>query len=147
MNVPPIIIGYMSAVNKHYRNNQCQEPFDSKGESNMAVLLQAQGKFEHEQSRRAPLTNQMIVKMCELAKQDPLGFQVCAWDIVGMGYFGGYQHQEYAMDPRTEVKYYVRPDGTCVVRAFTMKKIIFYDGDNVILGKPLLNRKGVKKMG
>ena len=71
--------------------------------------------------------------MCELAKQDPLGFHACAWQFTGMGRFSGYRQQEYAMDSTTEIKYYVKPDGNCVVRAITMKNFIFYDGDHVIL--------------
>ena len=51
------------------------------------------------------------------------------------------------MDSTTEIKYYVKPDGNCVVQAITMKNFIFYDGDHVILRRLLLNRKGMKKLG
>lgn len=141
------IKGYMAAVNKHYRDNKFREPFDAKDDSDAAVLLRAQEKFEDAPAKRAPLTNQMIVKMCELAKQDPLGFHACVWDFVAIGRFGGFRQQEYAMDSKTEIKYYVKPDGTCVVRAFTVKNFIFYNTGDVILEKPLRNRVGVNKLG
>ena len=55
------------------------------------MLLQAQRKFEHEAARQAPLIDQMLVKMCKLAKQDSLDFHACVWNFAGMGRFGGYQ--------------------------------------------------------
>ena len=64
-----------------------------------------------------------------------------------IGHFDGYWQQEYEMDSKMEINYYVKPDSTCVVRVFTMNNFIFYDEDDVILRRPLLNQNGVKKMG
>ena len=52
------------------------------------------------------MPDKAIVKMCLLAKEDngPLGFRACVWDITGLGRFGGFRQQEYAMDAKNEIK-------------------------------------------
>ena len=50
------------------------EPWDAEGDSDAAVLVRSQSKFEKMPAKRDPFTRPMSVKMCELAKENPLGF-------------------------------------------------------------------------
>jgi hypothetical protein len=51
--------------------------------------------------------------------------------------YGGFRQQEYAMDHKNKVKYFVTPAGliTC---AFTMENILFRDRDRMKIRDPLL---------
>lgn len=71
-------------------------------------------------ARQDSLTRAMAVQMCTLAKEDPLGFKACTRNSVAIGTFSGFCQQEYDMDSKTDIKYYIRPDSTCIVRAFTV---------------------------
>ena len=139
---------YLCVVNTHYRMNNCGEPWDPDDNSNASILLREQSKFEKEPDRREPLHPYVIQKMCELAKDaDPLSFQACVWDFTGVGRFGGFRSQEFAMDSKKHVKMYVLPDGTLVVRAFTTDNFIMYDGRNARLANALQNRATAKAIG
>ena len=98
-------------------------------------------------AKREPLTRPMIVKMCELSKEDPLGIRACVWNFVAIGTFSGYREQEYDMELPTEIRYYVLPSRTCVVRAFVMSNLICYDGRGVTIYKLLAYRELVRKPG
>ena len=69
------IKGYMAVVNKHYKENGHNEPWDAEGDSDAAVLVQSQSRFEKMPAKRDSLTRPMIVKMCELSKEGPLGIK------------------------------------------------------------------------
>ncbi len=99
--------------------------FNARGNLLDVKLLRSQGSFEKGPGERASLTEHMIERMRELAKEDPLWFKECMSDFVTPGCFGSYRVQEYAMDKRDKIKYYVMPDGTCIVWAFTWKNFIF----------------------
>ena len=75
--------------------------------------MREQAKFEDKLSKRSPLTDQMMVKMWELAQDDSLGFCAVAWDFTNLGNF--------AMESQNKIHYYILLDGTKLVRAFTVK--------------------------
>ena len=141
------IKGYMAAINKHYKEEGWPEPWHPKGTTSANEILNKQQTFEDMPAQRDPLNRPMVVKMKELAREDPLGFRACIWNFVAIGTFSGYRQQEYAMDSRTEIKYYVLPDGTCIARAFVIRNFIFYDARDVIIYSPLADRKRVHKLG
>ena len=64
-----------------------------------------------------------------MAQENLLGFKAAVYEFTALGRFGGFCWQEFAMDSTTKIKYYVLPDGTKVIRAFTLKNFIFYDVD------------------
>jgi len=68
------------------------------------------------------------------------------WDIAALGRYGGFCQQEYAMDHKNKVKYFVTPVGQ-VVRAFTMENILFRDKDWMIIRDALLHPDLVKAVG
>ena len=143
------IKGYLRVVNKFYQDNRLPEPWDSKDvESEINILLKSQESFEKEPARRSPLHPYAIAKMMELANaSDPLGFQACVWDFTGLGRFGGFRLQEFAMDAKHVVKLYILPDGSSVVRCFTNKNFIARGEQNVRVAEPLSNRRKVKSLG
>ena len=51
------------------------------------------------------------------------------------------------MESPTEIRYYVLPDGTCVVRAFVMRNFICYDIRGVAIYRPLTQRDLIHKLG
>ena len=112
-------------------------PFDASDDSDTSQLLCEQAKFEEAPARRSPLNEKMIVKMYELAQEDPLGFRSACFDFVALGRYGGFRQQEFAMDTMKQIKYYLLPDGTTVVHAFTVKDFIFFNIDRIRIMRPL----------
>ena len=51
------------------------------------------------------------------------------------------------MDSKSQIKYYVKPNGDLVVRAFTVSNFLFYNKDGVLVKKPLQDRRLIKKLG
>ena len=144
------ILGYLRVMNKHYRDNRLQEPFVKSGDTDAAIMLTAQEKFERIPAKRNPLTHAMCVKMCELARDaDPLGFRATAWNWTALGRYGGFRAQEFGMDSPKKVKHYVLPDGTLVVRAFTQRNFKCYDVEGTRLSDALAlaNRAQVHATG
>ena len=129
------IKGYLKAVNDHYVVNSLPPPFDADSlDSRASRLLAAQRRFQQEPDRREPLHDLVLHKMRQLAEQAcPLGFAAAVWDITALGCYGGFRQQEYAMDSPSVIKYYVKPDGTRVTRAFTLRNILFKDKFGVML--------------
>ena len=74
------------------------------------------------------------------------GFRSLVWDIAALGRYGRFRQQEYAMDHKNKVKYFVTPAGQ-VVRAFTMENILFRDKDRMIIRDALLRPDLVKAVG
>ena len=85
--------------------------------------------------------------MQEISNKDPLGFNATTFDFTALGRFGGFCQQEFVMDSKTEIKYYVMSEGTTVFCAFTFKNFIFYDKDDVQLVDPLLCCQIIRKLG
>jgi hypothetical protein len=81
------------------------------------------------------------------AEEDPLGFKAAVYEFTQLGSFGGFCQQEFAMDSKTQIKYYVKPNGDLVVRAFTVSNFLFYDKDGALVKLPLRNRSLIKKLG
>ena len=107
-------------MNQHYQRSKFREPFDPKDDSDAPKLLREQKKFEDEPAKRGPLTEKMIVEMCRQAEEDPLGFKAAVYEFTQLGSFGGFRQQEFAMDSKSQIKYYVKPNGDLVVRAFAV---------------------------
>ena len=142
------INGYLRAVNKYYKDSGYPEPWNPNDEdAHTNRLLTAQQSFEKQPDRRSPLHPYVIAKLCELAQEDGLGFKACVWDFTGVGRFGGFRLQEFAMDSKHTIKYYILPDGTAVVRCFTNKNFIARGEHRERISKPLFNRKAVKQLG
>ena len=134
------IRGYLSAVNDHYEAHGYEKPYVKGDKSDADKLLSEQKKFEGKSAKRSPLNDKMIVKMQELAQEDPLGFKAAVFEFTALGRFGGFRQQEFCMDSKTVIKYYVLPNGTAVVRAFTVKNFIFLDEDACKVMHPLQQR-------
>ena len=137
------IEGYLRTINKWYRSKNFQEPWLPKDDSDASRLIETQRKFQEGAARRDPLTDAMCAKMCELSKADknPLGFKAAAWNYTAVGRYGGFRAQEFCMESKTVIRYYVLPDGTYIVRAFTVKNFIFYDDRGNPVKNPLKARR------
>jgi hypothetical protein len=117
------VLGYLTVINAHYVEMGIHPPFVAKSKTKTARLLADTKKFKFEQDRREPLSNKTFNKMHELAPLGPFtGFRYLVWDVAALGRFGGFCQQEYTMDHKNKVKYFVTPAGP-VVRAFTMENI------------------------
>jgi len=141
------IKGYMRVVNDYYVEHTCLPPFDAKSKSEAARLLSEQEKFEQDPARREPLTDAVMEKMRALASVDSLGFRAAVWDITGLGRFGGFRQQEFAMDVRDTIKYYVLPNGVKVTRAFCVKNIHFRDKMKARMRLPLIHEDECEEVG
>jgi len=141
------ISGYLDAVNEHYETHGYDKPYVKGDNSDADQLLREQKKFESGSAKRDPLTDKMIVKMQEMSRDDPLGFKAAAYEFTALGRFGGFRQQEFCMDSKRTIKYYVMPNGAQIVRAFTVKNFIFYDEDKVTLIKPLRQRELAARIG
>ena len=79
INGNPILVGnirgYLEVVNKRYQTHDLGKPFDHKSDSDIAVLLREQEKFEKEPARYVPLNEKLMVKMYELSLKNPHGFR------------------------------------------------------------------------
>ena len=104
-------------------------------------------EFEGAAAKGNPLNHKMIVMMHQLAQEDPLGFKAAAYEFTALGCFGAFRRQEFAMDSKTKICYYFLPDGTKVVRAFTVKNFIFYDVDEGRIARPLMKRDLTQNLG
>ena len=136
------ILGYMRAVNEYYKKHRFNPPFDKKDETDAARLLVEQKKYEDKPDKREPLHDKVIIKMMEMAEGgDPYGFRRAIWLWTGLGRFGGFRRQEFAMEKKYEIQVYVKPDDTRVVRAFTLQNFIFFDEDERILRTKLAVKK------
>jgi len=122
-------------------------PFVAKSKTKTASLLADTKKFELEPDCREPLSDKTFDKMHDLARPGPFtGFKSLVWDIAALGCYGGFRQQEYVMDHKNKVKYFVTPPGQ-VVRAFNMENILFQDKDRMIIRDALLRPDLVKAVG
>lgn len=139
---------YMRQVNKHYRDNGLNEPWNIKSETDAVKLLKEQEKYESEPARRAPLPDEVIVKMKQLAdSSSPLGMRATIWNITAMGRLGGFRQQEFAMDKKDEIKTYVLPNGAQVTRAFVVRNFLYRDEKQRRISSPLLHRNRINEAG
>jgi hypothetical protein len=108
-------------------------PFAKKSDTTAARLLIAQAKIEDAPDKREPLHDKVIVRMYELSLDEhcKFGARKAIWHWTGLGRFGGFRRQEFAMDKSDEIQYYVKPNGELIVRAFTLSNFIFYDVDGM----------------
>lgn len=144
------IYGYMRAVNKLYKDKRFNEPFDRSSQSRAAILLREQKKYEDEPDRRQPLHDKVICMMKIIADgSDKLGLENAIWKWTALGRLAGFRCQEYLMNKKNEIRYYVKPNDEKIVRAFTVKNFRFYDRDGIrlISSVALSNRNSVNKVG
>jgi hypothetical protein len=119
------VLGYLTVINAHYVEMGIHPPFVAKSKTKTARLLANTNKFELKPDRREPLSDKTFDKMHDFARPGPFtGFRSLVWDIAALGRYGGFRQQEYDMDHKNKVKYFVTPAGQ-VVRAFTMENILF----------------------
>jgi len=133
---------YMRAVNVHYSTLGLAEPYHRSSASIAATLLREQRLFDTAPVQRDPLHYRTIVRMHQLAlTSNPHGFRQAVWLWTALGRLGGFRLQEFVMDRADTIGKYVLPNGTTVVRAFTLKNFIFYTADNERLtGQQALDR-------
>ena len=137
----------MTVINAHYVDMGIHPPFVAKSMSKTARLLADAKTFELKPDRREPLSDRTFDKMHDLARQGPFtGFISLVWDIAALDRYGGFRQQEYTMDYKNKVKYYITPVGQ-IVRAFTMENILFRDKDRMIVHDPLLRPDLIKAVG
>ena len=108
-------------INAHYVEIGIHLPFVAKSKTKTARLLADTKKFELEPDHREPLSDKRFDKIHDFARLGPFtDFRSLVWDIAALGHYGGFRQQEYVMDHKNKVKYFVTPAGQ-VVRAFTME--------------------------
>jgi len=66
------------------------------------------------------------------------GFRALVWDIAALGCYGGFRQQEYTVDHKNKVKYFI---------AFTMETILFRDIDRMIICDAFFRPDLVKAVG
>ena len=136
--------GYLAAINKHYTDHEFDAPFSRKVASKTARILEAHKSFEKEPARRAPLGDLVMMKLRDLSHADgPLGFRATAFDYVAIGRYSGHRSQEFCMNSKTEILYYVMPDGSKVVRAFQLRNLLFFDRNDISVEEPLGSNRGM----
>jgi hypothetical protein len=141
------VLGYLTVINAYYVEMGIHPPFVAKSKTKTARLLADTKKFELEPDRREPLSDKTFDKMHDFARLGPFtGFKSLVWDIAALGRYGGFRQQEYAMDHKTKVKYFVTPAGQ-IARAFTMENILFRDKDRMIIRDALLRPDLVEAVG
>ena len=139
---------YLRAINNYYVANNARSPYIETEDSPAQRILLGQKRFEDIPERREPLHDFVLTRMCDLAQSSsPLGFAAAVWDITALGRFAGFRQQEYAMDSRTAPKYYVKPDGSRVLRAFAVKNFLFRDALGVLIDQPLSRRADILQAG
>jgi hypothetical protein len=141
------VLGYLTVINAHYVEMGIHPPFVAKSKTKTALLLADTKKFKLEPDCREPLSDTTFDKMYELALLGPFtGFRYLVWDIAALGRYGGFRQQEYTMDHKNKVKYFITPAGP-VVRAFTMDNILFHDEDWMIIRDPLMRPDLIEAVG
>ena len=133
---------YFAEVNRYYVHKGFRKPFDYKDSSPASRLLREQKKFEDEPDKRDPLTEEMCIKMMDLAKEyGNLSFQAAVWNFTALGRYGGFRAQEFCMDSPHEIRFYICPNGDYVIRAFTYADFVFYDAHDVQVLDPLRHKE------
>jgi hypothetical protein len=141
---------YLRCVNVYYKKHQFNPPFSKKSESDAAKLVKNQESFEDGPNKREPLHDRVLIRMYELAQEaNKYGLRRAIWLWTRLGCFGGFRRQEFIMDKRTEIQFYVMPDGTLIVRAFTLKNFVLFDVDKMRLAREvaLAHRERVMSLG
>lgn len=144
------IKGYLTAVNNHYTEMGFNPPFSASVSSIAARLLADHKSFEQKPDQREPLPTRTIAQLRDLAVADhPHGMRTAIWLWTALGRLGGFRIQEFAMDKADVIRVYVKPCGTHVVRAFTLKNFIFYDSDGsrISTATALISPNTVQRVG
>lgn len=142
------IKGYLRAIHNYYIQNDAAAPYLDSPDSPVQRILDGQRRFEQLPERREPLHDLVLMRMHDLAMSaPPLGFAAAIWDITALGRLAGFRQQEYAMDSRTSAKYYVKPDGSKVLRAFSLNNFLFPDATGVLIQDPLSRQDDVMQIG
>ena len=94
--------------------------------------------------------DKVLVHMIELSNTGhQFGFRRAIWLWKMLARYCGYHRQEFAMEKKNEIQVYVKPNGVTVIRAFTLKEIIFYNknGMTVKTDKVIEDRDLAKQVG
>ena len=74
------IAGYMRAVNTYYKKRCFNHPFDKKLETDAAIFLVEQAKFEDKPEQQESLHDEVLVHMMELSNAGhQSGFRRAIW--------------------------------------------------------------------
>ena len=125
--------GYFDAVNNYYHRHGKAKPFNyGSKECKAAKLLRDQAKVEQMAERRLALMPKMTYKIIvEIPANKPfLGKAHCIANSTGFGRIAGSRPQEIVQDEEDEVRVYLQPDGTKIVRALTMDCVKCFDEDH-----------------
>ena len=102
------------------------EPWHKLSEDDAAVLLKNQSKFEDKPEKREPLHHKVIALMWHLLEEgNNLGFWRAIWLWTALAHYGASRRQNIAMEKKDKIQVYVKPNGELVVRAFTLKNLLF----------------------
>ena len=128
------IQGYLQAVNSYYESLGLNPPYNRDSHSFSARILKEQKDYDKQPQKRDPLHYKVIATMYELARSaPPASFERAVWLWTALGRLGGFRCQEFAMDKQNAIRVYVKPDGSHIVRAFTLKNFIFYNNDSIVI--------------
>ena len=126
------ISGYMRAVNQYYKKIHLPEPWHKSSEDDAAVLLKDQAKFEDKPEKLEPQHNKVIALMLKMAEEgNTLGFRRAIWLWTALARYGAFRRQEFAMERKDKIQVCVKPSGELVVRASTLRNLLFNDEDGM----------------
>ena len=128
--------GYASAVNTLFRLRGYKHPTDLSDGNNMpGIVINNLITQENVASQRAPLDNAIFaeIRRAATSSHSPDSDRNLLFDILTLARYIGPRVSEYAQTTQNKVDYHVYPDGTSVIKAFTLNDFIFYDSNNDIL--------------
>ena len=78
--------------------------------------------------------DKVLAQMIRLTDEGhPLSFREAIWLWTKLGRYTGFRRQEFAMESRSVIQVYVKPNGTHVVRTLTTKDYIWYNDNGMIV--------------
>ena len=127
--------GYMRAVNNYYyKHHRLTHSWELKSKSKAVELLNQQIIFEEKADKSEHLYDKVLAQLMRLADEGhALSFRKAIWLWTKLGRYTGFRCQEFAMESRSVLQVYVKPNGTHVVRAFMMKHFIWFNDDGMIV--------------
>ena len=128
--------GYALAVNTLFSLRGFKPPTDLSDSNNMpGIVINNLVQQETIASQRAPLDNAIFAEVKRAAKSSHSNDsdRNLLFDILTLARYIGPRVSEYAQTSQEKVDYHVYPDGTSVIKAFTLQDFVFHDArGNVI---------------
>ena len=130
--------GYAFAVNMLFSLRGFKPPTDLSDGNNMpGIVINNLMNQETIASQRAPLDNAIFAEIKRAAKSSHSldSERNLLFDILTLARYIGPRVSEYAQTTQEKVNYHVYPDGTSVIKAFTLHNFVFHDAQgNIITG-------------